>query len=210
LKKLVEYITLGMAAFMDFGMGMTIGAMVSYLGETVIPFWYLAIAGVLAFLPDFDIIPKLLITRTVEDGANHHESLLHRPILMIPAVSILAWLIGGDYWGTVAMLCLAWHYLHDSLLGVGGLQLFWPATDKYLSYRGLHESEFMNHEEWMERYWRVPSYLSVWEVSVGSLALATAVAVQTGQLYLGLTLFQLTFFGAWFIWLMHKRLRSKS
>ncbi len=196
-----------MATFMDFGVGTFLGVVVAHATGVDIPLWYLPLTGILALVPDLDIAFKLLRTRTIADGENHHESLMHRPILMVPAVSIALWVICGSYWGIVGLLCLTWHYIHDSLLGIGGFPLFWPVSCKYLSWRGLHEPSFMHHEEWTERYWRIPSYLAVWEVSIGSLALAAAITMQTGLLLLGIAIFCTFFLGAWIVWLMHGILR---
>ena len=91
-----------MAAFMDFGVGTLITALIALAFGIELPVWGYLIGGVLGFLPDFDVIwPTLIQDRP---NGDHHQTLMHRPIILLPVVAVAGWLIGGTFWSMTAVL----------------------------------------------------------------------------------------------------------
>lgn len=167
-----------LAGTLDLCIGALIAsATLSTLGYEVAP-WHLVVGAILAVLPDFDIIPAVLTDRKgIED---HRTTLMHRPLLVIPAATLVAFLIGGEAWGLVAFLCVAWHYLHDTPpLSPGGIAWLWPFDTRFISVFGVEEprSGFMGHDEWVRTYWLRPTMRSVSEVGVGLVALVLAIVI---------------------------------
>ena len=66
--------------------------------------------GLLAVLPDLDVLYAIMRGRETE--GDHHQNLTHRPLIMVPLLSFMAYLVGGAIWGIVAMLFFIFHYLH--------------------------------------------------------------------------------------------------
>ena len=167
-----------MAGSLDLCMGALIAsATLSTLGVEVLP-WHLAVGAVLAVLPDFDIIPAIL---TNQKGIeNHHTTLMHRPLFLIPAAALVAYALGGSAWELVAILCVSWHFLHDTPpLSPGGIAWMWPISTRFMSIYGTEEPRpgAQTHDEWIQTYWLKPTARSVSEISVGVVALVLAVAI---------------------------------
>ncbi len=178
MEKLRIFLANGLAGSLDLCIGTLIAA--ATLSEFGIQpeFWHLALGAILAVLPDFDIIPSILLGREVE--GNHHITLMHRPLVIIPAAALASYLLGGPVWGLVALLCVSWHYLHDTPpLSQGGIAWLWPFDHRYWSLRGPAEPHagHLNHREWLAAYWLQPSRLSVTEVGAGLLSLLAALLI---------------------------------
>lgn len=167
-----------LAGFLDLGVGALIAAAVlSSLGIQPV-LWHLAAAGVLAVLPDFDILLPIISGR--EPVGNHRMTFMHRPLIVIPVVSLAAYLLGGQAWGIVALLCVLWHYLHDTPpLSQGGIAWLWPYDSRYWSPWGPTEPKLgsMAHNEWLKKYWLQLSPLLCIEVGAGLMALALALFI---------------------------------
>lgn len=152
-------------------------ATLSSLGVPV-ELWHLAVGAVLAVLPDFDIVEPILLGREVT--SNHHLTLMHRPIVLIPLATLGAWAVGGEAWGLVAFLCVAWHYVHDTPpLGLDGIAWLWPFDTRYWSLWGPKEprAASMTHYGFLETYWLRLSPMLCMELGAGLMALALAVAI---------------------------------
>ncbi len=167
-----------MAGSLDLCMGALIAsATLSTLGVEVLP-WHLAVGAVLAVLPDFDIIPAILTNQKgIED---HHTTLMHRPLFLIPAAALVAYALGGSAWELVAILCVGWHFLHDTPpLSPGGIAWLWPFDKRFVSVFGTHEPArgSLTHDQWIKAFWLRPTARSVSEISVGIAALVLAVAI---------------------------------
>lgn len=178
MEKLRILLANGLAGFLDLCMGALIAsATLSSLGVEPLP-WHLAVGGMLALLPDFDILGPILAGREVQ--GNHHTTLLHRPILLIPAATLAAWALGGQAWALVAFLCVAWHYLHDTPpLSQGGIAWLWPFDRRYWSPWGPKEPHMghANHHEWLKENWMRLSPMLCAETGAGFVALALALFI---------------------------------
>lgn len=202
---LSSLITMGMAAFMDFGIGVFITSLVATIVGKALEPWQLIIGGMLAFLPDADLVYYLL-TGQKHKIPQHHTTLLHRPLIVVPVASTVAWLYFGSFWGVVTILCVTYHYTHDTkgLLGGAGLQWFWPLSEKEWSFSGSEApSQHLNPEldSWLSNQWLRPTRQSLLEIGLGSLALGTGTAlaysVCTGSILAAF--FLIGAFGVWYV-----------
>lgn len=167
-----------LAGSLDLSMGALIAAATLSSFGIQPELWHLALGAVLAVLPDFDIVVPILSGR--EAQGNHHTTLMHRPVLIIPAAALVAYIAGGQAWGMVAFLCVSWHYLHDTPpLGMGGIAWLWPLDHRYWSPWGPSEPALggMTHHAWLKKYWLQLSPLSSMEIGAGLMALALALLI---------------------------------
>jgi hypothetical protein len=176
------YVANGMAGFMDFGFGVLIVAVLGFVFGNDLTVWHLVLGGVFAFLPDFDIIPTLVLGKMPK--GYHHETLMHRPLLVLPTVVVLGLFAGGSFWSLAAFLCVFYHYVHDSPeCGGGGIAWLWPFSKKFwsLSGKAIKLEEYSEeHGAWLERYWLRPSWRSGSEITFGSIALAVGLSLEYG------------------------------
>jgi hypothetical protein len=162
-----------LAGYLDLCVGAMIAALTAHFFGAEALWWRLGIGSILAVLPDFDIMFSILAAQKVDSA--HHRSPLHRPLLVLPLVGLAAYALGGDYWEATALLCVCWHYIHDTRgFGGGGIMWAWPVSKKYWSLSGAHALIHGDHEKWIEEKWMRPSTLSIGEVLLGTLALAVA------------------------------------
>jgi hypothetical protein len=169
MKKLAWLFGNALAGYMDFAIGAWIATALTLFIPTQLQWWYLLVGGILALLPDFDII--LPILRESNKISGHHTTILHRPLFMILLATLVFWFIGGWYWGILAFVCVLWHFVHDIQ---GGIAWGWP-VNKRLLYPFKKNVEHISHREWIEKFWLKPSALSVREISIGTAALVVAI-----------------------------------
>jgi hypothetical protein len=216
LKKLFYLAANAMAAFMDFAVGTLITVLVAFMLGHPLLWWEPLVGGVLALLPDFDVLIPFVISSVTGRPFkhNHHESFLHWPFMMLPIVLIVGIFISGEYWHTdkfwtlTALLCVLAHYLHDAAgMGEHGPGWFLRRQQKYWSRLGIVEPADPDHEHWIRTNWLQPSKLSLWELSLGAIALGLTFYLLTG--FLGLSLLTLTCVWLWtaFFWWSSYRVR---
>lgn len=96
---------------LDIGVGVLLSLAVS-AGFGIEPSALFIVAGVVfALLPDLDILPFLWPT------AYNHRSFLHYPLSWVAPVT-LVYLFVGPLWGTLFLLCVTSHFIHDTI-GIG-------------------------------------------------------------------------------------------
>lgn len=190
-------------------MGTFIVASAAHIAGFTPTILHLVLGGVLAFLPDFDLIVPILRKR-YENIPKHHTTLMHRPIVLLPLASTAAFFIGGPFWALVAFICITWHYVHDTKgFGGGGLQWFWPYSKKEWSLSGPERpAKQIPFRVWLRDNWMHPSELSVREVAIGSLALSVACA-QWGFLAMCAAFF-FSWMGVLGIWTSSRKLRPRT
>lgn len=107
---------------LDVGLGLILGAWLHSL--TTLPYGLCLVTGVTStLLPDLDFVWVLLHTKKAPTSS--HRDGLHYPLLFVPAVGIIGWLI-HPHLGTILMTGALLHFLHDSI-GVGfGIKWFFP------------------------------------------------------------------------------------
>lgn len=178
MEKLRMLLGNALAGFLDLAMGAALAALALSAFGIHPALWHLLIGSVLGVLPDFDIIPTILLGR--EAAGNHRTTLMHRPLFLAPLAAIAAYLVGGQAWGAAALACVTWHYLHDTPpLSMGGIAWLWPLDSRYWSPWGPSEPHAggMSHHAWLKKYWLRPSPLLYMEVGSGLMALALALFI---------------------------------
>ena len=198
----------GMAAFMDFGVGVLITAVGGYLFGVELHLLHLCIGGFLAFLPDLlDVAPVLLAGG--EPVGDHHQTIVHRPLVMLPLVVLSGWIadqyLGSSFfWTLIASTCVFYHYVHDMPeFGGGGIAWLWPFSSKYWSFRysGVEPSASppMEHAEWIHTHWYRPTAVSIRETGIGTITLGAGVLLVYGAAP-AFVLGAVTIAGAIFVW----------
>lgn len=160
----------GLAAVMDFGIGTVLATGIAEWYEVALPWYAIFFGGVLALIPDFDLLPSVI--SGVSPAFDHHQTLLHRPLLILPIVLVGMFLLGGTIWVLIAGACVFAHYLHDTnfMNTDHGIAWFWPFSHKNWSIFGPYRPMLPianSHYEWLNRYWLRPSPLSIREICIG-------------------------------------------
>lgn len=194
---------LGMTMFLDIAFGVCIAALTAYALHVDIAMWQLPIGAFLALLPDFDIALPLL-RRAYKGLEEHKTSLMHRPFIVIPLATLIAWWLGGNFWAIVACACVFVHFVHDTKgFGDGGLEWFWPLSKREWSLTGVEDPQPKPPlEEWIYGRWLVPTKLSVLEIVLGSIALGIGIDLTIGP-PVGAMLAAIACFGAVVMWVTH-------
>jgi hypothetical protein len=206
MQRLLYFIANAMAAFMDFGIGALIGSVCAIAFGTQLSLGELTLSGVAAFLPDFDILLPLLLNKN--PTYDHHETLMHTPLVMLMVATAVAALVGGALWAVIVFICVLWHYLHDTrmfgVVGGGGLAFLWPYSHQPWSPLGWEEREpFIEHKKWLREVWLRQTDKSVKEIGVGTAALFFALWM-SGFLLLGVVIVALVWVGTFWVWKIQK------
>ena len=203
LKKLQYLGANAMAAVMDFGVGALIAVSISALLGVEVSTATFLLGGVLALVPDFDVVPRIFSLQFVD--FDHHATLFHRPLIMIPVTAFIALLLGGVIWFWIALVCVAYHFLHDIGWTRGsytGIALFWPLSDKCWSWFGSYEQpEQFPHRAWLDTFWLKPTKKSVGELTVGLIAFLVALSIAGTYSPLLVLIPVLIVLGSLFVWL---------
>jgi|GEM_PF-3563594 len=169
---MVWFISHMLAAYMDFCVGVLIATLLWLYGFKERPaLWLVCLGGVLALVPDFDIVWPILTRGSFVD---HHQLPTHFPLVMVPLAAVVAGVLGGGRFAVLAVLCLAWHFVHDSPPLGGGIAWAAPFNFDYWSWSGQRVPPiYPTHEAFM-RGWAAPSPLALSELVMGSVALGVA------------------------------------
>lgn len=197
----------GLAALMDFGVGAFIAVLMAPFFGSEPTLFHLLFGGVLALLPDFDIVPTIFQGKSV--AFDHHQTPLHRPLLMLTLVPATVFFFGGVLYASIAYTCLLWHFLHDTQWTrtyESGIAWLWPFSGAYWSIYGPHAPVYTtDHHEWLRRYWLIPSRRSVSEISTGTLCLALAALTLSGSLALSSMVVYALLTVTFLIWFSYRR-----
>lgn len=208
MERLLVFVAMGMTAFLDFSVGCFIATVIALAMNVPIQWWHLPLGGILALLPDFDILAPIARKFFIDEPitGNHREAtLLHRPLVILPTVTLVAWAIGGEYWAVTAFLCVIAHYVHDAReTGSDGLAWFWPISKKYWWIGGSFEPRYNEIEEWLERTWLQPSVRSIVETGISAVAILFAIGITTGNYSLAVVAASIVWIGARLVWGLSK------
>jgi hypothetical protein len=176
-----------LAAFMDFGVGVLIGALLCRYYRIPATILFLFLAGAAALIPDFDLVLSIL---NGEIKGDHHQLLTHTPLFIIPVVMLI-----GLLWGKTVedprilpllTIGVLWHLLHDSPeLGGGGIRWAWPHTNWYLTLSGGWINPATLAEGSTPKLWGSPNAFAIREICIGSVALVAAAWIARRELWLG-------------------------
>lgn len=174
MEKLRILLANALAGILDLCVGAAIAATALRLAGAQIAPWHLAVGALLAVLPDLDILWPILSGQ--EAKGDHHLTLMHRPLLIIPAASLLMYALGGTAWEIIAFLCVTWHYLHDTpLFGSNGVAWLWPIYSG-----GVHpHGPDVSHHKWLKENWMTLSPRLCMELGAGLVALSLALYIAT-------------------------------
>ena len=215
-----------MAGSLDLSIGGVIVALAyALLGDTAtLPFIgalaVLALGAVFGVLPDFDIMGKMIRWKPIR--FNHRHTLLHRPAFLLPLVALCGWLfgllserfleewfVGAWFWCIVTILCVLWHFIHDTPpLSVGGIAWLWPFSKRYCSLKGLEESHPEPDSDWRElvrAHWLVPTYISELETWGASVAAGLAFGIMFRDIFLGLAVATACIAAVNLVWFAYER-----
>ena len=175
--KLAILVANGLAAVMDFGVGALIAVLLLQLFSLPVTPLALLLGGTLALLPDFDVVPSILLGRNVY--FDHHQTLLHRPLLVLFIIGLVSYFLGGEVWLYISLACLVYHYFHDTgyFSLVTGIAWLWPFSPRPVSWWGFYDQIPSDHHVWLKRFWFQPTLKSVTELSTGVAALAGAILI---------------------------------
>lgn len=166
-----NYLANILAAYLDFTIG-CLGVVLLAQGYGYeLMWWQILLGGVLALLPDIDITPILLLGQNPQ--FDHRQTIFHRPLVMIPVVSLTCYAFGGSFWALTAVACLLWHFLHDvDWFGRRyGVAWFWPFSKHFWSiYGAFTPPSNLAHQDWLASHWLRPTQLSVTELSFALLS----------------------------------------
>jgi hypothetical protein len=173
----------GLAAFLDLAAGTAFATILGVLSHTELEWWHLVSGALFFVLPDFDLI--LPILRRVFFGEriafNHHETVFHWPIFMIPVVTIVAWAVGGSFWGLLAFFGLVFHYLHDAsnMVPADRLRWFFRPFPQFWSLEKRPDPGYVESDEWIKTRWMQPSAIALRELMIGSICIGITVYLLT-------------------------------
>lgn len=133
----------GLATQLAFGVDTLVGLsaymLLSFLFHEPANIWFLMWAGFCAYLPDFDLVIFIWLSKEQKKWG-HWRLGFHHPILFIPLVGISAWWISSWlfpthelFLTTLALVCVIGHLVHDS---TGEAGLHWFSTLKKDWWRG--------------------------------------------------------------------------
>ncbi len=189
-----------LAGFEDFGVGAFIVSILAIMWRLEAPLWVLAIGGILALLPDFDLIIPILRRSVV---GNHHMTLMHRPLFLVPVATAICFVLGGTFLSAAAFLCVLWHFVHDSPeTGGGGIAWLWPMSHKMFSLRGKEiHPHGSDHAHYLKTSWARPNARSAREIAIGSVCLIAALLLSMPSLWwVGLLIVPLVWIMALVLW----------
>ena len=116
--------------FLDIAVGIFLAAGVSWVFAEPLTWQIIAATALLALFPDIDFWVEFLRHGSVGGKAiREHRELLHYPLSYIPPLAVVFY-FAGAFWGTLAILALVWHFLHDSVGAGWGIRWFWPFSKR--------------------------------------------------------------------------------
>lgn len=121
-----------LAGYLDFCAGAFIVFIMGYLFDYKPSVFHYLAGSMFAVIPDIDL--AYMLARKGFIYGNHHQFITHRPFFMLPLVFFTVLAASNKFLATVAVLCVVWHYVHDTEgFGGGGISWFWPFSNKYYS-----------------------------------------------------------------------------
>lgn len=204
---------LGVGALIAVGLAKVFGLLPNSI------FWsigLLLVGAILGILPDLDIAFRAMRGHRIDD--NHHKTLWHRPLWVLPPVALLGIVVGGMFGhpyfgGTLAFVCVLYHYLHDT---PDGIAWFWPVVDRCFAPKGFFDwsetpmEQPGNYDRWTNAL-LTPSPRYAAEILVAGVSMAFAINIATRSYVVGTflsTLGGLCATAVWITWNRNKRKKS--
>ena len=205
-----------LVAFLDFSAGIFIVSAGSLIAGRESSIVYYIIGGALALAPDFDVFYMYL--KRGEIYGDHHQYFTHRPIVGLPLAALIGFAVGGLFWCAVAIICVFWHYVHDTEgpTGGGGIAWFWPFSEKYRSpwktsdpKQSLSGQAIGRQDELLESEWLAPSARSVSELVAGTILFSVA-AANLFNWFIGIVCAAIIWLGITSVWGAYALFKARS
>jgi hypothetical protein len=124
--------------FLDIGLGILSAIFVSQSSGAPLTIWFIFAGILFALLPDIDFLIHIFQKKSHRHNAYEHRSIVHLPLLYIPAGSLLLWLLLGPAWAMLFAFASTLHFLHDSI-GIGrGVQWLFPFSRSGYAFLYMH------------------------------------------------------------------------
>lgn len=177
MQTLHKWAVRGMAAYADYGSAIFVVGVMAALAAKYLVWWEVFLSGFLQLIPDSDMVLPLL-RDDYKEMTQHHSTLMHRPLLILPLSGIVAYMIGGAFWAVATLICVSLHYFHDkSPIGDSDLYLLWPLPRRWTGYEDSPQYE---GHQWLKDRWIRPSRFALTELTVGSIGLLIGLSVTLG------------------------------
>ncbi len=199
-----------MAAVMDFGIGALIAVSTLLYFDQEVAWYTFIIGGFMALIPDMDVLPSMMRGKSLE--FDHHQTLFHHPLVILPIAVIGAYLLGGFVWALIAAISITYHFLHDTgwFTDTTGISWLWPFSKRCWTWHGSYPVPgHIDQHVWLGRHWLRPTTKGMIEIGVGVTALGIVVYLQNFTSLLPVLLANLILLGTAFVWLTARQL-SKS
>lgn len=192
-----------LAGSLDFAVGCFIVTTLATLLSHELAWWQVTLGGILALLPDLDLVPLVLFNRPLLN--DHRQTLFHRPILLIPVAAGLAYALGGVFWLIASLIATTWHFVHDTDWSGQeryGIAWFWPFTSYFVAPTGFYTPpQPLPHETWLATNWLQPSAMSRFElITTTGLLLITAILYNIALLSIFLGFILLVWLAIAWLW----------
>ena len=205
-----------LVAFLDFSAGIFIVSAGSLIAGRESSIVYYIIGGALALAPDFDVFYMYLKRGKIY--GDHHQYFTHRPMVGLPLAALIGFAIGGLFWGVMTIICIFWHYIHDTEgpTGGGGIAWFWPFSEKYRSpwktsspEKSLSGQAIGRQDKLLDSEWLAPSAKSVSELATGTMLFSVA----AGNLFnwlIGTVCAMIIWLGIASVWSAYSKFKARS
>jgi hypothetical protein len=156
---------------LDIGVGALFSLLVSHLFGFHATIFFVLLGILFVLLPDVDIIP--IFWRTEYD----HRSFTHYPVIYIPP-ALLLYVLGGPVYGTLFVLCIFAHFIHDTI-GIGwGVAWLWPFSKRKFLFPersrrdqyGLFMTWLPEEEKGMAARWHDPHWIRTYYLRPNPIA----------------------------------------
>ena len=119
----------------DLGLGLILSVLTGFTLGREFSVLFLVVGIVSSIIPDWDMIPHLIIKRgKLDEWAHKHRDISHYPLLTIPVFSLISYFSFGPHYAVLTGIVIFVHYILDTF-GIGwGVKWLWPFSSRYFSY----------------------------------------------------------------------------
>lgn len=129
--------------FFDIGVGLLLASMIGVISGTD-SLGLMLLVGLFGGLwPDSSFLFWIAAGHDMDLLSHKQRDILHKPLLLVPALSVVVYLMLGSYPLLVFLLASIAHFVHDSTGQGWGIKWLWPLNDHYYCYRSIggHEAK---------------------------------------------------------------------
>ncbi|MBI4021941.1 MAG: metal-dependent hydrolase [Candidatus Andersenbacteria bacterium] len=123
--------------FFDIGIGLLVATIFGVATGSESPLLLLGIGVAGALWPDLDFSIWLARHKKVDHLAHRHRDLLHRPLALMPPLTLVVWLALGWQAGALFGITTVLHFIHDTIGHGWGIKWLWPLNNHYWCFRSF-------------------------------------------------------------------------